>query len=80
MGYILATWYEVGLGACGYTDKDSDPIVAISYIIYGSGGSCGQWMHITNTVNGIGQYGLTYDECEGQSDIVNILWLDILRV
>ncbi|CCM05816.1 uncharacterized protein FIBRA_08050 [Fibroporia radiculosa] len=37
-----ATWYDTGLGACGYTDSNSDPVVAISHLIYGSGGNCNQ--------------------------------------
>jgi len=60
-----ATYYEVGLGACGYTDTDSEPVVAISHLIYGSGGNCNQWMQITNKATGISQYGKTRDECEG---------------
>ncbi|KAG1765916.1 RlpA-like double-psi beta-barrel-protein domain-containing protein-containing protein [Suillus occidentalis] len=58
------TWFEVGTGACGYTDTDDDPIVAISAEIYGSGGNCNQWIHITNTDNGYSAYGRTRDECE----------------
>jgi hypothetical protein len=41
------TWYEVGLGACGYDDTDSESIVAISAQIYGSGGYCNQVGHCT---------------------------------
>ncbi|CCM05810.1 uncharacterized protein FIBRA_08044 [Fibroporia radiculosa] len=37
-----ATWYDTGLGACGYTDSNSSPVVAISHLIYGSGGNCNQ--------------------------------------
>ena len=37
-----ATWFHPDVGACGYTDGDSDPIVAISHLIYGSGGNCNQ--------------------------------------
>lgn len=61
------TWFEVGTGACGYTDSDSDPIVAISAQIYGSGSNCDQWIHITNTDNGYSAYGRTRDECESCS-------------
>ncbi|EED80011.1 predicted protein [Postia placenta Mad-698-R] len=60
-----ATWYDVGLGACGYTDVASSPVVAISHDIYGSGGNCNQWMQITNKANGKVEYGKTRDECEG---------------
>jgi len=66
-----ATYYETGTGACGYTDSDSDPIVAISHLIYGDGGNCNQWIQITNPANGQSQYGKVRDECEGcgQHDI-----------
>ncbi|PCH42902.1 hypothetical protein WOLCODRAFT_90050 [Wolfiporia cocos MD-104 SS10] len=37
-----ATWYDAGLGACGYTDNDSEHVVAISHDIFGSGGNCNQ--------------------------------------
>ncbi|KAH7926484.1 hypothetical protein BV22DRAFT_1009043 [Leucogyrophana mollusca] len=57
------TWFNVGLGACGETNVNSDPIVAISSAIYGSGGNCGQWVHVTNTANGKSAYGMTRDEC-----------------
>ncbi|KAI0916826.1 hypothetical protein AcW2_007115 [Taiwanofungus camphoratus] len=59
------TWFEVGLGACGDYNVDSDAIVAISHDIYGNGGNCNQWIAITNTETGITQYGLTRDECMG---------------
>ncbi|KAI1793057.1 hypothetical protein LXA43DRAFT_1092972 [Ganoderma leucocontextum] len=38
------TFFEVGLGACGKVNKDSDHwhIVAISSSIFGSGGNCDQ--------------------------------------
>ncbi|KAI0786875.1 Non-catalytic module family EXPN protein [Abortiporus biennis] len=59
------TWFDVGLGACGFTDVDSSHIVAISHEVYGSGGNCNQWMHITNNANGKSVYALTRDECMG---------------
>ncbi|KZT67878.1 hypothetical protein DAEQUDRAFT_728653 [Daedalea quercina L-15889] len=66
-----ATYYETGTGACGYTDNDSDPILAISHLVYGDGGRCNQWIQITNPANGKSQYGQIRDECEGcgQNDI-----------
>ncbi|KZT67882.1 hypothetical protein DAEQUDRAFT_693440 [Daedalea quercina L-15889] len=60
-----ATYYYPGLGACGETDGNNDPVVAISHLIYGSGGNCFQWMQITNPATGISQYAKTVDECEG---------------
>jgi len=59
------TWFDVGLGACGYYNVNSDPIVAISSGIYGSGGNCNQWMTITNTKNGKVASGKVRDECPG---------------
>ncbi|EIN12950.1 hypothetical protein PUNSTDRAFT_97936 [Punctularia strigosozonata HHB-11173 SS5] len=60
-----ATYFYVGLGACGYTDTDDDAIIAISSDIYGSGGNCNQWIKITNTDNGNVAYGKTRDSCPG---------------
>ncbi|KAL4250303.1 Plant Cell Wall Expansin [Abortiporus biennis] len=60
-----ATYFEVGLGACGHTDSNSYPVVAISSQIYGSGGNCNQWLHITNKDNGHTAYGQVRDECPG---------------
>lgn len=40
--HMQATYYATGTGACGYTDNDSLPIVAISHLIYGNGGNCNQ--------------------------------------
>ncbi|KZT27408.1 hypothetical protein NEOLEDRAFT_1155114 [Neolentinus lepideus HHB14362 ss-1] len=59
------TWFDVGLGACGETNVNSDHIVAISSQRYGNGGNCGQWIHITNDNNGKSAWGLTRDECMG---------------
>ncbi|KAI0725545.1 RlpA-like double-psi beta-barrel-protein domain-containing protein-containing protein [Fomitopsis betulina] len=59
------TYYDTGTGACGYTDSNNDPIVAISHVIYGDGESCNQWVQITNPANGKSQYGQVRDECEG---------------
>ncbi|PIL31322.1 hypothetical protein GSI_06020 [Ganoderma sinense ZZ0214-1] len=59
------TFFEVGLGACGKVNKDSDHIVAISSSIFGSGGNCEQFMEIKNTKNGKTAFGLVRDECPG---------------
>ena len=53
----------MGLGACGYTNVNSDHIVAISHDIYGDGGNCNQWMEVTNDANGKTVYVQTRDEC-----------------
>ncbi|EPQ50991.1 hypothetical protein GLOTRDRAFT_133317 [Gloeophyllum trabeum ATCC 11539] len=59
------TWFDVGLGACGEYNVNSDHIVAISAARWGTGANCGQWIHITNTANGKSAYGLTRDQCPG---------------
>ncbi|EPS98413.1 hypothetical protein FOMPIDRAFT_144446 [Fomitopsis schrenkii] len=59
------TWYDVGLGACGYTDVDTDYIVAISTDIYASGSHCDEYIRITNTANDVVAYGKTRDKCMG---------------
>ncbi|KAI0780555.1 Non-catalytic module family EXPN protein [Trametes elegans] len=59
------TWFNVGLGACGKTNVDSDKIVAISSQIYGNGNNCEQYMRITNTANGKSAWGKVRDECPG---------------
>ncbi|KAI9001246.1 RlpA-like double-psi beta-barrel-protein domain-containing protein-containing protein [Trametes punicea] len=59
------TFFNVGLGACGKENKNSDLIVAISSQIFGSGGNCEQFMQITNTENGKTAFGLVRDECPG---------------
>ncbi|OCH90900.1 hypothetical protein OBBRIDRAFT_729817 [Obba rivulosa] len=59
------TWFDVGLGACGYTNVNSDKIVAISADIYGDGGNCNQYVQVTNTANGKSAWGQTRDKCPG---------------
>ncbi|KAH8114436.1 RlpA-like double-psi beta-barrel-protein domain-containing protein-containing protein [Phellopilus nigrolimitatus] len=62
------TWYDPGLGNCGYTDSSSDPVVAIGIGRYGDGGNCNQWIYIENTANGNVAYGQTRDSCQSCSD------------
>ncbi|WVR06668.1 hypothetical protein IAU60_003700 [Kwoniella sp. DSM 27419] len=61
-----ATYFEVGLGACGWTNVDSDYIVAVNspqYGLNGYGGNCGQTLEITNTDNGKKITAYVADEC-----------------
>ncbi|KIY45573.1 hypothetical protein FISHEDRAFT_49082 [Fistulina hepatica ATCC 64428] len=60
------TWYEVGLGNCGYTDTDADYVVAIAKARYddNDGANCNQWIEIVNTDNGNTAYGQTRDSCQ----------------
>ncbi|THG97299.1 hypothetical protein EW026_g4672 [Hermanssonia centrifuga] len=59
------TYFDTGLGACGWTNQNSDKIIAISSSIFGSGGNCGQYIQITNTANGKVAYGTVADSCPG---------------
>ncbi|KAI0632424.1 riboflavin aldehyde-forming enzyme [Trametes polyzona] len=65
------TWFNVGLGACGKTNKDSDKIIAISSNIYSNGAHCDQKVKITNTANGNTATATVRDECPscGSNDI-----------
>ena len=57
------TWFDVGLGACGEWNQNSDSIVAISADIYGDGGNCNEWVQVTNSQTGATAYGMTRDKC-----------------
>jgi len=59
------TWFYPGLGACGFTDGNNDPVVAISSQRWNNGENCNQWILITNTENGKIAYGRVRDECPG---------------
>ncbi|TCD70220.1 hypothetical protein EIP91_004401 [Steccherinum ochraceum] len=61
-----ATPYNVGLGACGDYNVDTDPVVAISTTFFGSGSTsslCNQGITITNTENGVTVHGVESDHC-----------------
>ncbi|KAG9309829.1 RlpA-like double-psi beta-barrel-protein domain-containing protein-containing protein [Chiua virens] len=57
------TWFDVGLGACGNTNVNSDHIVALAIDMYNGGSHCGKSVTITNTVNGKTATGIVADEC-----------------
>jgi len=57
------TWFDVGLGACGQWNVNSDFIVAISHDRWANGGNCEQYVRVT--ANGVTSYGQTRDECMG---------------
>ncbi|KZT09362.1 uncharacterized protein LAESUDRAFT_647059 [Laetiporus sulphureus 93-53] len=59
------TYFEVGLGACGYTDVDTDSIIAISHDIYNGGEYCNRYVEIKDDSTGITQYARVRDECMG---------------
>ena len=37
-----ATYYEVGLGACGQTNSDAEAVLALDPATWSNGGHCGQ--------------------------------------
>lgn len=57
------TLYDAGLGACGKTNSNSDFIVALNAIQFGSGGYCFQT--VTITANGKTTTAQVTDECMG---------------
>jgi len=59
------TWYDAGLGACGFTDTDDDPVVALSVGDYGDGENCNRWITITNDDTGATASGRVRDKCPG---------------
>ena len=40
--YVQGTYYEVGLGACGVKNVDSDFVVALTEANYAGGSHCGK--------------------------------------
>ncbi|RPD62744.1 hypothetical protein L226DRAFT_568551 [Lentinus tigrinus ALCF2SS1-7] len=59
------TWFEVGLGACGEYNVDSDKIIALSSDIYSNGKYCNDKVTIKNTANGKTATATVRDECPG---------------
>lgn len=60
-----ATFFDVGLGACGWTNADSDFIVALNSPQYSQQSHCGEWVLILNQQKGIWQAAQVVDECPG---------------
>ncbi|WVO12573.1 hypothetical protein L204_100177 [Cryptococcus depauperatus] len=65
-----ATYYAVGLGACGNTNSDSEMVVALNADQYGSiasglSSACGKTVTITNTQNGNQATATVVDKCPG---------------
>jgi len=60
-----ATWFDVGLGACGITNTNDQLVVALSSLIYDGGEYCFTNIQITNTANGVTQTGEVVDKCPG---------------
>ncbi|TCD70225.1 hypothetical protein EIP91_004406 [Steccherinum ochraceum] len=69
-----ATFYSVGLGACGQQNVDTDPVVSIPIGLFGNAypsPDCNKRVTITNTANGRVAHGTVLDECPtcGPSDL-----------
>jgi hypothetical protein len=59
------TWYNVGVGACGWKNKASDFVVAVNTAQFDSGAHCGQRIEIR--ANGKTAIAEVVDECPGCS-------------
>ncbi|KAJ8120867.1 hypothetical protein ONZ43_g2538 [Nemania bipapillata] len=57
------TWFNPGLGACGRTDNDGSPVVALNSADYANGAHCGKW--ITIQANGHQTAAQVVDLCPG---------------
>ncbi|KAG7575390.1 hypothetical protein FFLO_00380 [Filobasidium floriforme] len=66
-----STWFNVGLGNCGWNSVDSDMVVAIGKGLYdrNNGNNCGQGVRIK--ANGKSVYAVVVDSCPscGDSDL-----------
>jgi expansin (peptidoglycan-binding protein) len=60
-----ATYYAVGLGACGWTNSDSEMVVAMNAPQYSDGAHCGKNVKITNTKTGTVSSAKVVDLCPG---------------
>jgi hypothetical protein len=61
-----ATWYDVGLGACGQTDGPGDDIIALTVQMYGNGYPGPQcFKGVTIECNGKTHNAVIKDECMG---------------
>ncbi|WVQ65490.1 hypothetical protein V866_003260 [Kwoniella sp. B9012] len=60
-----ATYFEVGLGACGWWNVNEDYIVALNSAQYqkNGGSNCGQGITLTNSANGKKIVVTVADEC-----------------
>ncbi|KAG8993844.1 hypothetical protein FRB90_000589 [Tulasnella sp. 427] len=58
------TYYDVGLGACGKTNKNSQPIIAVNHVQF-SQKLCGKWLTVKNSKNGKSARGYIEDMCPG---------------
>lgn len=59
------TWYDTGLGACGWNNVNSDAVIALSPSVYAGGAHCGKTVTVTNVKTGAKATGTVADECPG---------------
>ncbi|KAI0186907.1 riboflavin-aldehyde forming enzyme [Xylaria flabelliformis] len=57
------TWFNPGLGACGETDNDGSPVVALNSASYANGAHCGKYITIQG--NGHQTAAKVADLCPG---------------
>ncbi|TGJ86217.1 hypothetical protein E0Z10_g2512 [Xylaria hypoxylon] len=57
------TYFNPGLGACGRTDNDGSPVVALNPADYANGANCGRWITIQG--NGHQTAAQVVDLCPG---------------
>ncbi|KAJ1971237.1 Non-catalytic module expn protein [Dimargaris xerosporica] len=72
-----ATWYETGVGACGWTNQGTELVAALSYKLYDKftkGGNpnnnskCGKYLDIYNLQSGKAVRVKVVDKCMGCSE------------
>ncbi|GJE88387.1 hypothetical protein PsYK624_044700 [Phanerochaete sordida] len=59
------TWYDTGLGACGWNNVNSDTVVALPAGAYASGAHCGQHLTVKNVETGATASATVADMCPG---------------
>ncbi|EIW67649.1 hypothetical protein TREMEDRAFT_69664 [Tremella mesenterica DSM 1558] len=60
---VRATYFEAGLGACGWWNSNDDHIIALNSAQFNNGEHCGKWLGIWNPETQNIQYGYVADEC-----------------
>lgn len=71
-----ATFYQAGLGNCGWTNSGSDMIVALPTSMYAGGSHCGKKLTVTNQKTGKTQQATVADSCPtcGSSQDLDMSW------
>ncbi|KAN0090814.1 RlpA-like double-psi beta-barrel-containing domain containing protein [Tylopilus felleus] len=61
----IGTYFDVGLGACGFNNVNTDLIVALPVSQYGTGQHCNQYVWIEDTQTKKTAYAQVRDKCPG---------------